>query len=501
MTTMDLSILAKNAAARTPILFVSLGGAGQLNPLLAIAKAFQRQCPEYIVTFATSIDLRSTIEGAGLRYLPVWQFSKLPQDMLDQFNSCGIRSVELMTNYVRWTRQDEVFTTPRKVLANWIRQHNPSLVVSDIISEAGTAAALDTGTKYAINSPIPPYNSFPKSLPAVFPPLGSGTSLYKTSLWHRLYDLAAGARYGLGLVREVMPFIKEQEAQGIPGPEVVAKQCAIYLNATSEKLSDPRVRWPRDKLKWIGASLDDDFINLAHPDYFEMAWKLSKEADTEGLYTWMDNAASSGKPIVFISLGTIYRLDEPRVQAMYEALANLPVKVLWKLGKDQQRFLPPGGLDNGDFRIESWIPSLPLILAHPQVKLFVNHGGGNSLHEGLFFGKPMVCIPAWMDCFDFAMRCQDAGAGLAITTAPHLDQHQFQSSVKRVLLDADSEKYAVKAREVATDLRTLGGAPKAANELKAILSENDLIKPLSLPLVEKVLSDEAVFNVITLPVC
>lgn len=497
---MDFSLLAKYAEARRDVLFVSVGHSGQFNPLLAIAKAFYRQYPAIPVTFATSLDLSSVVKGAGLRFLPVWESSKLPQDLALLFNKCGIRSVDVMKSYALWARSEEMFGFPRKMLANWMQDNRPSIAVVDVCTEAGMSAASDTNTRYIVNSPCPPYTSFPDCLPTVFPPVGSGTSLYKTSIWHRLYDLAAGARYGYGLVKEVVPIVKEQEARGIHQPGALADKSELFFNATSEKLSDPRVRFPENKLMWIGASLDDDFSNLTQPLHFDLAWKAAREADSKGFYSWIDDAATSEKPLVFIALGTLYQLDESRVAAMYEALSSLPIKVLWKLSRKEQDFVPQQARHNKDFHIESWIPSLPLVLAHPKVKLFINHGGGNSLHEGLFFGKSMVCLPAWMDCFDFAMRCQDAGAGIAITTAPRLDKQEFQTAIQRVLFDEDSDKFTIKACEVAADLQTLGGATKAAHEIKRILDQKQVVMPIAK--VEQVsITKGNVLSVMTLPPC
>lgn len=496
---MDFSLLAKHAEMRRDVLFVSVGHSGQFNPLLAIAKAFHRQYPAIPVTFATSLDLSSVIERAGLRFLPVWESSKLPQDLALLFNKCGIRSIDVMKSYALWARSEEMFGFPRKMLANWMEDNRPSVAIVDVCTEAGMSAAIDTNTRYIVNSPCPPYTSFPDSLPAVFPPVGSGTSLYKTSIWHRIYDLAVGARYGYGLVKEVIPIIKEQEARGIHQPGTLANKSELFFNATSEKLSDTRVQFPENKLMWIGASLDDEVSSLTQASHFERVWNAAREGDTKGFYSWIDNAATSGKPIVFVALGTLYQLDKPRVDAMYRALSNLPIKVLWKLSQKEQEHLPQEAFENDDLHIESWIPSLPLVLAHPKVKLFVNHGGGNSLHEGLFFGKPMVCLPAWMDCFDFAMRCQDAGAGIAITTAPRLDKQEFQNAVRHVLLDKDSEKFTIKACEVAADLQALGGASKAAREIKRVLDQKQIKMPVAK--VEQVTTQGNVLSVMTLPPC
>lgn len=455
------------------ILFVSIGHPGQLNPLLAIAQSLCERRPDLDIGFASSADLRAQIEKVGLSFIPIWSTSKLPKDMVSFFNISGIRSVEAMRQYTEWTRGSDNYDEPRALLLRTIQEYKPLLVVCDVLSEAGMAAAREVGVPYVINSPLPPYTCFPDSLPKIFPPVGSGTSLYKTSMWHRVYDLVVAARYGLGLVRHVVPLIENHHrVKGIPRPEEFASDARLFLNDTSEHLSDPRVDWPRDKIQWIGASLPKQDSDLAQADHFAATWRQHKQGSADDLYDWIDQAAASPEPLIFLALGTLYQLDAERVLTIYDALSSLPVKVLWKLSKEHQQALKQKrpDIDMQDFRFEAWIPSIPLVLAHHGVKLFINHAGGNSLHEGLFFGKRMVCLPAWMDCFDFAMRCQDAGAGLTIDTAPKLDRDQLKDAVRRVLLDeVQSPIFAANAERVSRGLRSLGGANEAAAAIERLL--------------------------------
>jgi polyene glycosyltransferase len=61
-----------------------------------------------------------------------------------------------------------------------------------------------------------------------------------------------------------------------------------------------------------------------------------------------------------------------------------------------------------NLRIEHWIPSRLGVLAHPNVRVFLTHGGGNGFHEGIYFGKPLLVMPFWLDCCDFGVRAIDA---------------------------------------------------------------------------------------------
>jgi UDP:flavonoid glycosyltransferase YjiC (YdhE family) len=77
-----------------------------------------------------------------------------------------------------------------------------------------------------------------------------------------------------------------------------------------------------------------------------------------------------------------------------------------------------------NLRIESWLPSQLDVLAHPHVTLFFNHSGTDAYHEGLYFGKPQVMRPLWMDCHDIATRSRDLGIG---TSPPSCEQQAAQN--------------------------------------------------------------------------
>lgn len=65
---------------------------------------------------------------------------------------------------------------------------------------------------------------------------------------------------------------------------------------------------------------------------------------------------------------------------------NLPVKVIWKWEEDLEEF------NHSDkIMIVKWLPQQE-ILSHPNVKLFVTHGGQSSFQESLCHQKPMVKI-------------------------------------------------------------------------------------------------------------
>ncbi|XP_030246713.1 UDP-glucuronosyltransferase 2B13-like, partial [Drosophila navojoa] len=56
----------------------------------------------------------------------------------------------------------------------------------------------------------------------------------------------------------------------------------------------------------------------------------------------------------------------------------------------------------------------PDILAHPNVKLFITHGGLLSTIESIYFGKPVLGLPVFYDQHLNVQRAKQAGFGLSL---------------------------------------------------------------------------------------
>ncbi|MGH3374564.1 MAG: hypothetical protein ACRDP6_07485 [Actinoallomurus sp.] len=80
-------------------------------------------------------------------------------------------------------------------------------------------------------------------------------------------------------------------------------------------------------------------------------------------------------------------------------------------------------------------PSQLDVLAHPNVRVFFNHAGANSFHEGIHFGKPLLMRPLWFDCDDIAVRAADSGIGLVVDPTETIDPDDVVSNLTRPLTE------------------------------------------------------------------
>ncbi len=113
----------------------------------------------------------------------------------------------------------------------------------------------------------------------------------------------------------------------------------------------------------------------------------------QALASWLAEARET--PVVYVSFGSIVRLDATFVLAVYEALRSLPIRALWSISAEARQLLDP--VDPAEnIRLESFVPQ-PEVLQLPAVRCFVMQGGAPSTQESLLSGTPMVCIPFFSD--------------------------------------------------------------------------------------------------------
>ncbi|XP_028129750.1 UDP-glycosyltransferase UGT5-like [Diabrotica virgifera virgifera] len=121
----------------------------------------------------------------------------------------------------------------------------------------------------------------------------------------------------------------------------------------------------------------------------------------------MDNAKEG---IVYFSLGSNVdpaKMNKEQITAIFNALGKLPYKVLLKWCKDV-----PEKADN--IVIRQWFPQQD-ILAHPNVKLFITHGGLLSYLETIHYGVPVLTLPIFGDQRMNAAKANAGGYGVSVT--------------------------------------------------------------------------------------
>lgn len=95
--------------------------------------------------------------------------------------------------------------------------------------------------------------------------------------------------------------------------------------------------------------------------------------------------------------------------------------------------------------IRKWLPQADL-LAHPNIVLFITHGGMFSNFEAVNYGIPLLVIPFFGDQYRNAIKVQNSGYG-SFLDYRDITLDSLFGALNELLTD---EKYSSKAKEIST---------------------------------------------------
>ncbi|KAH8312488.1 hypothetical protein KR044_011012 [Drosophila immigrans] len=137
--------------------------------------------------------------------------------------------------------------------------------------------------------------------------------------------------------------------------------------------------------------------------------------------------------VIVMSLGTELRSSDLPLETLsiiLETFEALPQRVLWKFEGNRR----PNTSSN--VYLKEWLP-LQALLAHPNVRLFICHGGMLGIIEAAFYATPVLGMPLFYDQIRNVERMQEAGAGVLLDINK-LTRLEFESAIRELL---DQPKY------------------------------------------------------------
>ncbi|MDO3703635.1 glycosyltransferase [Micromonospora sp. C28SCA-DRY-2] len=161
-------------------------------------------------------------------------------------------------------------------------------------------------------------------------------------------------------------------------------------------------------------------------------------------------------PVLYASLGTVFKADPQLLRSLATALAPLGGTVVVSTGQTEPDAL--GALPANVIAQRS-VPQ-PEVLA--RAALFITHGGVNSVNEALYAGVPMLVVPQGADQSLVASRLVELDAGLSVRTE-EVDPEVVRTLAQRLL---DEPRFRAAARTLRTAQREAGGYARAADELE-----------------------------------
>lgn len=159
-----------------------------------------------------------------------------------------------------------------------------------------------------------------------------------------------------------------------------------------------------------------------------------------------------GKPVIYISLGTLVNDHPEFFRACLQAFADSPYTVVMSIGDkvapESLGAIPP------NFVVRPFNPQLEIL---QRSALFITHAGMNSVHEGLYYDVPLLLVPQQAEQAFVALRIQELGAGLRQTD---FTPDAIRLAAERILGDG---QFKQRATALGESLREAGGYARAAD--------------------------------------
>jgi UDP:flavonoid glycosyltransferase YjiC (YdhE family) len=186
-----------------------------------------------------------------------------------------------------------------------------------------------------------------------------------------------------------------------------------------------------------------------------------------------------GRPLVYVTLGTVMNGNIPLFRLIADALADAPFDVVIALGHGISR--EALGEVAGNIRVGGYLPQSRVL---ERAAAVVNHGGYNTVSAALGAGLPLFLLPMGADQPYNTERCLAAGVALGViqdqppgppSAAPppftYPDPAVIRDGTRRLL---EEPAFREAARAVAAEIAAMPPADYAAQRLEeAVIARRD----------------------------
>uniref|UniRef100_A0A1B6DPF5 UDP-glucuronosyltransferase n=2 Tax=Clastoptera arizonana TaxID=38151 RepID=A0A1B6DPF5_9HEMI len=156
------------------------------------------------------------------------------------------------------------------------------------------------------------------------------------------------------------------------------------------------------------------------------------------------NASEHG--VVLFSFGSIVQsstMSESTRRAFCDVFSQLPQRVLWKWEEDEMPEKPE------NVKIVKWLPQRD-VLGHPNIKLFISHGGLLGTIEAVHNAVPILGIPFFGDQMQNIAYLAQIGVAIQLDFV-NITKESVSYAVKTLLNDKSFKERAVKVSEIYHD--------------------------------------------------
>lgn len=238
--------------------------------------------------------------------------------------------------------------------------------------------------------------------------------------------------------------------------------CGPSLETRRETVEFPFELLPPSRRKEAKSEGDVDKSEKSEED--------EKESESENSYS------KERRHLVYISMGTLYRMNPLFFRTCFAAFKNSPHLFVMSVGK--------GNLENvgetpDNFIVKEYVPQ-PQILDRASV--FISHGGMGGISEAMVSNVPMVLLPKTIEQQMNARRIEELGAGVNLgCQAEDITADRLRLAVDRLLDPKVSAAYVEATQRVSRSFDETGGAKAAVEAIDKMMEALAIAQAHSMP--------------------
>ncbi|CAF1062263.1 unnamed protein product [Didymodactylos carnosus] len=474
-------------------LMISIGAAGHVIPMFELAKAMKN----HNVTFITEPLAQSYINFKSYSNLSSFHLI-LTNDSSDVFNDHKKMEKEIVEYFINHSLFDStsymmpiVGASVNALMSKAV--HMLMLERFDVIIGSSLVIGLHALCKEANTSCVTQIaeimpNIFDINLPNSYSFL---SSKQVTEFKYRIYNVAFSVRFITKYLKKWIEsfFIIFHSFPQIPGPfyetftlkNILRKPKFLQLISVPPTLYPPS--YSHHCIKYLGGFVDESSIDYIDNDFTR--WIKSKAINS----------------IVYASFGSTGLIKFDRMKNLINGLAEFLIQthdasallafrntnydtyqiVLNEMKNDEYRRIL---LDDQRVKVENGFVQQKWILQQNSVYLYISHCGMGSSVEGLYFQKPILCLPLHTDQFANAITIDYSGVGQSLFLLPSplqsflnpIDFHDYIFSASSVTIKLATmwrnSTYEKAVRIMSAEMKHAGGVRRAVEEIEFLVNLN-----------------------------
>lgn len=395
---------------------ISLGAFGHINPTLSFVTELVKRSVR--VTYFTTEDFRSIIEGTGAKFVPMksWMAGNDNHNEDKKEEKKEGEKEDSVAAVVPFLFLNEAGAFIDDVLAV-LREDKPDAILHDFAGIAGTMAADILGVPN-----IMLYTSYPAN------------ETYSVADTMGIPD-----NHPMRLAADQIAegYVKKYGCRKMTIKEIFDGQGDLNLVMMQKRLV-PNYESFDDRFVFTG-------VQIGKRTAFG-SWK----------------APDNGKPLLYSSLGTAFNNWPEYYPILFDAVRDLDINVFAALGA-----VDPATLKDVPANVElgQMVPQLDLL---SQASVFITHAGMGGTGEAIYYGVPMIAIPQMDEQAITARQIEKNGLGFAFYDKNAITSESLKVAIVKVLEDPS---YRNTAKEFSDDMKSLGGAQATADAIMKFLQK------------------------------